>query len=815
MDTLLHDLRYATRSLLRSPGFALVAILTLALGIGANTTIFTVVRSVILRPLPYAEPDRIVMLWNSWTDEPKIWLSEPEVLDYQGVSSLEDVAAYAVGEANLTGERDPERVPGAFMTANMLDVLGMQPMLGRGFTPDEAVSEGSQVVVLSHGLWQRRFGGDPGVVGQTIRINGEPNVVLGVMPPDFKLPLDFREARPAQLFVPLELSADDAGRGSRYLLAVSRLQPGATLSRARAELNAVVQSWKDKGLIDWAPEFAAVPVPVAEEVTGDVRPALLVLLAAVALVLLIACVNVANLLLARSDGRRREMAVRAAIGAGHGRILRQLLTESFLLALVGGAVGLAGAGVAVQTLVAIAPEGVPRVESLGLDAMVLGFSAAVVLLTGMIFGVVPALEAARPDLAGGLREGGRAATAGGTRQRFRRALVVAEIALSVLLVIGAGLLIRSFAELRNLPLGFQPDGVLTAQLALPSSDYPEESDVVAFYRELTERVQVIPGVERAAAVRLLPLAGEIGDWGIDIEGKAEPSDNTFNADLQIATPGYFEGMGIQLRRGRGIEETDRADALPIVVINRTMAERYFPGEDPIGQRLRLGGDEQGRPWMTVVGTVEDVRHNAVSEEARREMYLPHAQTPTSLGGAPRTLSLVIRTTGTGSPASIAARLREEVARMDPNLPLADVRPLEDIVSAALVQPRFTMVLLAAFAALALVLAAIGIYGVLSYAVAQRTQEIGIRMALGAERGRVLRMVLRQGMTVALLGVGVGLLGAWALARVLASQLYGISPSDPLTFAVVALILVAVALLASFIPARRATRVDPMVALRAD
>ena len=812
---MLQDLRYAARSLLRNPGFAAIAVLTLALGIGANTTIFTVVRSVLFRPLPYQAPERTAMLWNSWEGEARGRLSAPELFDYrQGVRSFEQIGAYAVGEANLTGEGAPERVPSAFMTADMFGVLGVGPTLGRAFTPEEDRPGGPEVVVLSHGLWQRRFGGDVAVIGRAIRVNGKPRTVLGVMPPEFKLPMDFREARPAQLFVPLALDpADPGNRGSHYLLGVGRLRPNATLDQARAEMGGVVQRWKDEGLIDWAPEFGAVPVRVAEELTGDVRPTLFILLAAVGLVLLIACANVANLLLARSDARRRELAVRAAIGAGRGRILRQLLTESLLLALVGGLAGVAMALFGVEGLVALAPEGMPRVESIRLDAAVLLFGGAIAVLTGLLFGVAPALQASRTDLARTLREGGRGATTGRVQQRFRSVLVVAEIALSVVLVIGAGLLIRSFWELRGTELGFQPEHVVTARISLPSADYPDEGDAAAFYRELTGRIEAIPGVSEVAAVRVLPLEGEIGDWGIDIAGKAEPADNTFKGDFQAATPGYIEAMGIKLVRGRTLEEGDQADALPVVVVNRTMAERYWPGEDPIGQQLRVGGPEQGRPWLTVVGIVEDVRHNAITEEPRTEMYLPHAQVPLSIGGPLGTMSLVIRTT---RPAeAVFLRLREEVREMDPNLPVADLRTLEEVVSSALAEPRFIMLLLAAFAALALLLGAVGIYGVMSYAVGLRTQEFGIRMALGGRAGDVLRLVARQGASLAVTGIVIGVVAAFATTRLLASLLYGVDAADPWTFAAVPVLLLGIALLASYLPALRATRVDPAIALRAE
>lgn len=815
MRFLPQDLRYAARKLAHSPGFSLVAILTLALGIGATAAIFTVVRAVILQPLPYDDPDRVVMVWNQWKDEPKGRLSGPELFDYrEAVPSLEKLAVYAIGEMNLTGDGEPERARGAVMTAEMFDVLGVEPVLGRPFGAEEDRPGGEDVILLGHGLWQRRFGGDPAVIGRTIQVNGSPNTVVGVMPEGFRLPLEFEEPAEAQLYMPLALDpADPGNRSSHYMVGVGKLRPGATQAQAERELGAEVRRWKEEGVLEPSKEFAASVVPVGEEVTGDVRPALFVLLAAVGLVLLIACANVANLLLARADTRRREIAVRTAIGAGRARILRQLLTESLLLAVLGGVGGLLLAMLGVEALIALAPAGVPRIDAVRLDATVLGFGVGITLLTGILFGIAPAVSASRASLSGVLRESGRGVSAGRARQRFRRALVVGEIALSVVLVIGAGLLIRTFWELRGIDLGFQTEEIVTARIALPSTSYPDPEDVVSFFSELEERLEAIPGARAAGAARVLPLQGEIGDWGIDIEGMAEPEGNGFSADWQAATPGYMEALGIPLLRGRPIGEQDRADAPPVVVINRTLAERHWPGEDPVGARLRLASADDSRPWLTVVGVVEDVRHNTMTEEPRTELYLPHAQTSVAAGQTRRTMSVVL--SATGSTSELLGRLREEVRAMDPNLPVADMLPLAEIVGEAQAQPRFVMLLLLVFAALALTLAAVGVYGMIAYAVTLRTHEFGVRLALGAEPGSIVRLVMRDGLFLVIVGTAVGAAGAVLAAQALRSMVYGVAVLDPATFLAVPLLLAAVALLASAIPARSAATVDPVVALRRD
>ncbi len=813
MDTLLQNLRFALRQLGKRPAFTAVAVLTLALGIGVNTTIFSVVNSVLLRPLPYADADRVVMVWNSLTNAEQVSLSEPELMDYRAeVRSFEQLAAYRPTDVNLTGEAEPERLAAAQVTANLFEALGSGALIGRTFTAEEDLPGRDEVAVLGYGLWQRRFGGDPSIVGQTVRVNGNLRTVVGVMPAEFRLPADFQNERPSELWLPLALNPDNlAGRGRHYLQGVARLRPGATVGQANAELELLTRRWVEEGLVT-DERFSAFTVPVREEVVGDIRPALLILFAAVGFVLLIACANVANLLLARADERQKELAVRTALGAGRGRIIGQLLTESLVLAALGGAAGLLLAVLSLQAIVGFAPASIPGLDAVSLDARVLGFTALVALLAGVFFGGLPALQTARRDLIAPLKEGGRGATAGRSRQRVRQALVVAEVALSVVLVIGAVLLMRSFWEMRQVELGFDPENVLTLQLTLPSTDYPETEHIVGFYQELRQRVEVLPGVRSVGAAALLPLGQTTGDWGIDIEGRVRGPEDRFHGYLQIVTPGYFETMRIRLLRGRSVEETDRAEGLPAVVINERMAARYWPGEEAIGQRVRIRTDEPG-PWFTVVGVVGDIRHNAIVEEPRHEMYFPHAQLPLALGGTTGAMNLVVRTAG--DPVVAAAPVREVIRSLDPNLPISNLRGMEQVVASALAEARFTMLLLALFAAVALVLGAVGIYGVIAYAVSRRTQELGIRMALGAGAGMILRMVVQQGVVMVGIGVTLGVLAAFAVTRVLSGHLYGVTATDPVTFAAVPLLLIAVALLASYLPARRAIRIDPMIALRGE
>ena len=810
MDDLWQDVRFALRSLARSPGFAVVAVLTLALGIGANSALFSVVNAVLLRPLPYADPDRVVRVKAGWEGSYGNWLSQPEIVDLEeGVPSLAAVGSWTETSANLTGDGEPERVAAVAVMPEAFEVLGVEAARGRVFGEEEGVSGGDGVVVVSDGLFQRRFAGDPSLVGRSIEVNGSNRTVVGVLPPDFRLLTDFQRAQ-TDVFLPLVLDRDSLqSRGNHSYHTVARLAPGATLERANGELTALASSLTEQGFYEVERRFGFQGVEAREDVFGGVTPALVVLLGSVGFVLLIACANVANLLLARGEERQRELAVRVTMGADRGRVLRQLLTENVTLALFGGGAGVLVAFLGTRLLTALDPANLPRVEAVTVDGTVLGFTLAVALLTGVVFGAAPALQALRQDPQEGLREGGRGGTASRRRAGFRRVLAVSELAFAVVLVIGAGLMLRTFRALSTLDVGFQPEGLLSLTLSLPSTSYPDNPSVVDFFGRLQERLAAIPDVEGAAAVRVLPLTRTIGDWSIDIEGYEEQPGENPKGDWQSVTPGYFELMGIRLVEGRLLEPTDDATAPPVVVVNRTMADSYWP-TGALGQRFRAGSS---RPWTTIVGVVEDVSRNALVEEPRTEMYHPHAQYPVSVTSAPRTMTLVVK--GRGDPSALFAPVRETIRSLDARLPVSDVRSVEDVLSRAVAGERVTMTLLGIFGGVALLLAVVGIYGVLSYSVSRRQHEIGIRMALGAERGRVLGLVLREGMGLALAGLALGTAMALGLTRLMASLLYGVGPLDPLTFLAVPTLLGACALVAMAVPALRASGVPPTEALRSE
>ena len=812
MDRLLSDLAHALRRLKRAPAFSTVAILTLALGIGATTAIFSLVESVVLRPLPFGDPGRLVMIWGTREKGETTYLSASEVKSYATeVGAFEHLAAYmGGGAANLTGGQEPERVSRAWVTPNLLQTLRVTPIVGNTFSLQDSVRAIENQVILGYGLWQRRFGGRPDVVGQTIQLNGVGRTVIGVMPRSFKLPLDFAEDRPSELWSPLDLNGSDmTGWGNRSLVAVGRLRDGFDVASASAQLPVVEQRWVRDGHIETRKGMNRSVLPVQDLLLGDVRSALWTLLGAAGVILLIACANVANLTLARSDERHREIAVRTALGASRSRIVRQLLTESVILALLGATLGIAVAYGGTTLLLVLDPAGIPRVEQVGLDFGVLSFALGLSIVTGVVFGVAPALELSRPDLNRALKEGGRTGTVGRARQRFRDSLAVGQLALSVVLLIGAALLMRSFVQLRRIDLGFSPERALTVRLSLPSASYATPQSVIDFYSTLRHQLMELPGVRSVGATRLLPLTGTIGDWSITLEGRVRAPGENPNGDWQVVTPGYFESMGVKLVRGRFIADADRADVPLVAVINETMARRYWPGEDAIGKRFHINSNDQ--PWITIVGIIGQIRHNAVTETPRAEMYVPHAQWQAAGAGTPRSMAFVIRTTG--DPLAVLGYVRQTVRSLDPNLPLSDIRTLERVADDSFSQARFTTLLLGLFAGLALTLAAIGIYGVISLLVTRRRQEIGIRIALGARPASILGMVLRRGLVLAVVGVVVGVGSSLLLTRVLTSFLYGVSRFDAATFAGVPILLAAVALLACLIPASRAATVNPVVALR--
>jgi putative ABC transport system permease protein len=816
MDLLLQDIRHAVRGLVREPGFAAVAILTLALGMGATTAMFGVVRGVLLAPLPYSDADSRVMIWSRWTGWDKTWVSPIEIQDYrQRVRSLRGVAAWESGQVNLTGGVQPERVGVGRVTANTFEVLGAHPLHGRGFQRGEDASgTGARVVVLSHGLWQRRFGGDQGVLGRTMQIDGASYQIVGIMPKGFKLPTDFREdfAEPTELWTPLVLEVDPNERGNHGYYAAAQLAPGVTAAQASAELFVLGESLTRAGLYPPTMQFRPFAVSLVDEVVAPARPALALLVAATVFLLLIACANVANLLLARAERRRRELALRTALGAGRWRMLRQLVVETLLICGVGGVLGVFLAWGGMRLVAASNLAGIPRAGDVRLDGFVLGFAAILTIVTSLVCASAPALRAADAPLTDALKDGAQNATAGSGRQRLRNALVVAEMALAVVLLISAGLALRSLWALQQVSLGFEPRGVLTMRLALPEAGYESNVRVEAFYRELIDRVRRVPGVQAAGAVRSLPLANTIGDWGLDIEGYVETPGNNAKGDWQVSTDGTFEALGERLIAGRSFTAADRADAAQVAIVNEKMASLYWKDGNPIGRRIRMGSNGE-RPWVTVVGVVADLQHNGLGSMVKEKFYRPHAQFAQSTGFAIRNMTLVVKTPG--DPMTLVGAIRHEIATMDPSLPVAAIRPMTDVVDSAGSAPRFTGWLLGLFAALALTLAAIGIYGVLAYLVSQRTREIGIRIAVGAEPSSVLRLIVGRGLRLALQGVVIGLVAAFIGTRVMVALLYQVQPRDPLTFVAVPLVLSLVAMLASVIPALRAMRVDPINALRTE
>jgi predicted permease len=814
MDAFVRDLRHGFARLVRDRGFAAVTILTLALGIGANTAVFSLVKSTLFAPLPYGDADRLMAIWGPDRAE-TTHLSLREVVTYGlEAQSFSGVAGYQEYDASFTGGQEPELVRAGSATPNLFEVTRTPAMIGRTFTAADTAGGTSDVIVINHGLWQRRFGGDPSVIGRSVQVNGRARTIVGVMPPSFKLPNDYASLRPTEAWVPEVINPANLGAwGSRSYSGLARLKENVSAAQASTELPLIGERWIKAGYILPMPDgsigrMARQAIPAREFITGGMRDMLLILFGAVGFVLLIACANVANLQLARADTRRREVAMRTALGAGRGHIIRQLLTESVMLAAAGAAAGVAAAWAGLRIVIALRPANLPRIDETALDGTVLAFTALLAIVTGVLFGLLPALQLSKPDVTGMLKDGGRG-TAGHSRQLARRALVVLQLASSVVLALAAGLLIRSLVELNRIDLGFEPANVLTAQLQVPSTSYPQAADVVRFHRQVTERVAQIPGVRAAGSARVLPLARDIGDWSIKIEGRPFVPEENPNGDYQAVTPGYFQAMQLKLIRGRFLTAADREGAMPVAVVNETMATRYWPGEDAIGRKFHMGTDD--KPWLTIVGIVGDVHHNDVVESGRAEMYVAHAQLPEHIGGAPRGMTLVVKTDG--NPLAFAGSVRDAVRAVDRNLPVSDIQTMDDVAASALAQPRFVTFLLGIFAAAALTLAAIGIYGTISLLVSERTQEMGIRLALGADRSTILKLVLGQGLALIAIGLAAGLAGAMVLTRTLTGLIYGIAALDPATFVLVPLLLCAIALLACFIPARRAAAVDPISTLR--
>jgi putative ABC transport system permease protein len=800
MNSLWQDLRYGARMLFKQPGFTLIPVLTLALGIGANTAIFSVVNTVLLRPLPFKEPDSLVMIRETKLPQfPEFSVSAGNFLGWQKQNTVfERMAAYTGASFNLVGVGDPEQIPGMRVTDGFFAMLGAQPQIGRDFLSEEDQPGRNNVVILSHGLWQRRFGGEAKILNQTLTLNGQSYTVIGVMPASFR----FGGREP--IWTPMAFTTQQAqNHGGHYLSAIGRLKPGVTLDQARAEMVTIagrLATQYPEANAGWNVKLMSL----LEFSVRSIKPALLVLLAAVAFVLLIACVNVANLLLVRAASRQRELAIRTALGAGRARIMRHLLTESVLLALLGGGVGLLLAKWGMDLLLALAPQDLPRLSGVSLDGRALAFTAAITLLTGVIFGLFPALQASKPNLNETLKDAGRGSSDGGRRQLVRSSLVVLEVASALVLLVGAGLMIKSFWQLLKVDPGFNPDNALTLSVALPRTKYPEETQQVAFFQQLLEKVSALPGVQAAGISNAMPLGNDYVA-GFEIEGRPPlPPGAGQSTNFYAVSPDYFKAMGITLRRGRLFTERDTKDSPRVAVVNETMAQKIFPNEDPTGKRIKFGRNADS---YEIVGIVADVKQYGLDQVTPLQTYEPHTQQTFPA------MTLVVRTAG--PPTEMTAAIRNAVLELDKEQPIANVSTLAQSLSTSIAQQQFSMLLLGVFAAVALLLAAVGIYGVLSYAVTQRTHEIGIRMALGAGRREVLKLVVGHGLRLTLLGVAAGLATAFALTRLMKTLLFGVSATDPLTFGLIALLLIAVALLACYLPARRATQVDPLVALRCE
>ena len=794
---MLSDLRYAFRTLSHSPAFTSVAVIVLALGIGANTAIFSVVDAVLLRPLPYRDPAQLAMLWQRFTPEVgggRLNISPPEYVEYRTrATSIASMGAGFQNDFNLTDGDEPERVHGALVTSSLFETLGVRPLLGRLLTTADEAPGAARVAVLSYGLWQRRFGGDAQIVGKAYKSGGLPVTVVGVMPPSFR-------HMNAELWRPLGFTERDlADRAHHFLDVVVRFKPGVTLETAQRDVQRAGSEFGvGRGLV--------YVNPLDRETVGDVRPILLVLAGAVTLVLLIACANVANLLLTRGAGRQRELAVRAALGAGRGRLVRQLLAESLTLSLLGAAVGLLLALWAIKVLRVAAPAGLPRLEEIGVDGRALVFTLGVSLVTGLVFGAAPALHGARADLATALGAGGGRAAGSVRHRRVRWALVVAELAFSLMLLIGAGLLVRTVMRLYGVRPGIDASSVLTFQTVLPFTRFPDGRAQTVFFDQAIERIKTLPGVQSAAVVSTLPFSDQRNSSSVMFRGRGRPEGGFPEVEIRSVSPEFFKTMGIGLRSGRLLGLADRADAPRAVVINETMARRWYPGADPIGQRLTFFVRDT-TDWREIVGVVSDVRSAGLTRDAKEEIYAAFAQQ--ALPAA----NVVVR--ATGDPIALASAVRGAMRAVDAAQPIFELRTMTSVIDQTITRERFSMLVLGIFSAVALLLAMIGTYGVVSYSVAQQSREIGIRRALGAQRRDVMALVVGQGARVTAVGLALGVGGALLLTRVLGRLLYGVTATDPVTFGAVTVLLGVIALAATYIPARRAATVDPMQALRSD
>lgn len=796
---MLTDLRYGLRMMIKHRGFTCVAVLALGLGIGANTAIFSVINAVILRPLQYRDPERLVTILHEGSNP----VAPANYLDLAEQSqSFESIAAAQWWEPNLTGHGQPEHLLGLQLTGRMFQVLGVSPALGRTFSADEDRPGKERVVVLSNRLWQRRFGGDPGVLGQQVTFDGESYTIIGVMPPEFQFAPFW--ATNAELWSPLDLTARADNRRGQSLRVFARLKPDVTHSLAQAEVTTIFRRLEQEHPVANKGLVLAVE-PLHEKVVGKIRPALTILFSAVVFVLLIACANVANLMMARATSRQKEIAVRTALGASSARIARQLLIESVLIALAGGAFGLLLSMAGMKALLSFGPSNLPRLQTISVDLPILGFTLVISVVAGLLFGLAPVLQTRKWNWNEALKESTRGSSAGRSRVNARRLLVISEIALALILLVGGGLMVRSFARLRVVDPGFNPNNLLSMTVSLAGSEHSGPSQRIAFFTELLQRIDSLPGVQSASAINHLPLGGDVWTLPFTIEGRPEPGPGEKQgAVYRIIRPNYFRTMGATLLKGRDFTAHDNEASPPVVIISELFAQRHWPNQDPLGKRIVVGDD--GPNPREIVGVVKAIKQNQWTAEPNLEMYLPHLQSP-----APRGLALVVRSEG--DPVAIVGAIENQVWSIDKNLPVSGIRTMEEVIAESIEQQRFNMFLLSLFASVALTLAIVGIYGVMSESVTSRTHEIGIRIALGAQAADVVRMVVRQGMVLAAIGIGIGLLGALWLSQFMSKLLYEVSPTDSATFLLIPLVVALVVLCACLIPARRATKVDPLEALR--
>jgi putative ABC transport system permease protein len=812
METLLQDVRYAIRTLTRKPGFAVFAVLTLALGIGANTAIFSMVNAVLLRPLALREPERILLIWESRGDSDKLPISIPEFLDLQAQNrSFSQMAALANWNANLSGEETPERLQGMQASASFFETLGVQANIGRTLLPADAAPGSPRTVVLSYGFWSRHYGGDRTIVGKAIRLNGDSYTVVGVLPASFV----YRQVQD-EVITPLvfENDARREQRGNNFLRTFGRLKPGVTQGQAREDLLGMIREIRRQNPSDNTAQTGVFIEELQSAILGKVSRSLTLLLGAVLAVLLIACANLAGLFLVRASARTKEVAIRVALGASRARLMQQLLTESLLVAIVGGALGLIVGSIGIHALIAISPADLPRAKEIELDARVLEFTILISLLCGVIFGTVPALELSKVNLNEEMKEGGRDSSGGSARQRVRQLLMVAQVAISLILLVGSGLLLKSFVRLEAVDPGFNAKNLLVVRLALPKTHYKGRESVIVFYRALSPRIENLPGVKSVAVANVVPTDGFLATVDFNLVGRGWMADQFPEAHYRMTTPGYFHTLAIPLLAGREFTESDTEQSARVAIINQTFAKRYWPSGNPIGAHLQMDDTQQAMREVEIVGVVGDVHDFGLENDSRAEIYAPIPQVPgDTLSYLKNNMCWFVRTEN--EPLSAAAPFREEVKKLDPDVPASNVRTVEQYMAQSIAPRRFTLVLVGIFGAAALFLAAMGIYAVLSYSVAQRTSEIGIRMALGAQRAEVFRLIVGNGLALVGGGAAVGLVTALLVTRLMKGLLYGVSAADPLTYLAITVLLLAIATLACYVPGRRAMSVDPLIALRHD